>query len=65
MKNIKIDPKMLVAISDREGNIAMLEDIFFISKKLDIHYVSADKWNWLHQCNLIFCGSVVGCGVFI
>ena len=31
----------------------MLEDIFFISKKLDIHYVSADKWNWLHQCNLI------------
>ena len=50
----KDDPKMLVAISDREGNIAMLEDIFFISKKLDIHYVSADKWNWLHQCNLIF-----------
>ena len=50
----KDDPKMLVAISDREGNIAMLEDIFFISKKLDIHYVSADKWYWLHQCNLIF-----------
>ena len=50
----KDDPKMLVAIADREGNIAMLEDIFFISKKLDIHYVSADKWNWLHQCNLIF-----------
>ena len=44
---------MLVAIADGEGNIAMLEDIFFISKKLDIHYVSADKWNWLHQCNLI------------
>ena len=49
----KDDPKMLVAIADGEGNIAMLEDIFFISKKLDIHYVSADKWNWLHQCNLI------------
>ena len=25
----KDDPEMLVAISDREGNIAMLEDIFF------------------------------------
>ena len=49
----KDDPKMLVAISNGEGNIAMLEDIFFISKKLDIHHVSADKWNWLHQCNLI------------
>ena len=49
----KDDPEMLVAIAEREGNIAMLEDIFFISKKLDIHYVSADKWNWLHQCNLI------------
>ena len=50
----KDDPKMLIAIAEREGNIAMLEDIFFISKKLDIHYVSADKWNWLHQCNLSF-----------
>ena len=50
----KDDPKMLVAISNGEGNIAMLEDIFFISKKLDIHYLSADKWNWLHKCNLSF-----------
>ena len=50
----KDDPKMLVTISNREGNIAMLEDIFFISKKLDIHYLSADKWNWLHKCNLSF-----------
>ena len=25
----KDDPKMLVAIADGEGNIAMLEDIFF------------------------------------
>ena len=32
----KDDPKMLVAISNGEGNIAMLEDIFFILKHCEI-----------------------------
>ncbi|SUB50421.1 ankyrin repeat domain-containing protein [Pasteurella testudinis] len=52
----KNDYKMLVALADREGDVSLLKDIFLINKKLDLHYISADKWNWLHQA-LLLCKS--------
>lgn len=49
----KNDPRMQVIIAEREENIAVLNEIFFIKKELDILEITpAEKWNWLHYCNL-------------
>ncbi|NEN76627.1 ankyrin repeat domain-containing protein [Pelistega sp. NLN82] len=43
---------MRVVRANREGNIALLKEIFLEKKLVDIFYITTDEEkNWLHRCN--------------
>lgn len=47
------DPSLRVTVANREGDITLLNDTFFIKKELNVlDITSSEKWNWLHMCNL-------------
>ncbi|TNG94431.1 ankyrin repeat domain-containing protein [Pasteurellaceae bacterium USgator11] len=53
----KDDPGMLATRANSEGDLNLLNEIFFKEKKLDIlEKTSKEKWNWLHQA-LLLCKS--------
>ena len=42
------DPELRVAVANGEGNLQLLEVIFFVKKKLNILNITPkEKWNWL------------------
>lgn len=46
------NPRLRVIEANREGNLSLLKETFFIKKELNILEVTpSDKWNWLHSCN--------------
>ncbi|MGR3806836.1 ankyrin repeat domain-containing protein [Pasteurella testudinis] len=48
------DFELQVAAADREGNLLLLKKLFFEEKKLNIlEKTPKEKWNRLHECNLL------------
>ena len=47
------DPELRVTVANREGDLQLLEETFFVKKELNILDITPkEKWNWLHRCNL-------------